>query len=232
MGGHDAESGDDPPDAEDPADGSSANAPSLAGADPVEVPDDPTPEDLDRAALDVKAEGKQFAAAALRDKNATAALLKYIDSDLADPGFVMPYFEDPHGTVTYLAGIVQLRRLAQDTRQRKTLTGRVTSFAAMWILAVLVIVVLVGATSFHLPEAVLVTLLGTTTANVLGLTVIVLKGMYDREPPDFVRHLEATTPPPRRREAVPTPQPDGEPPPEPPSVSEQPVPHDQKPSAS
>lgn len=48
----------------------------------------------------------------------------------------------------------------------------------LWLLGVMAVLILIGAGVLTLDSTVIVTLLATTTANVLGLPLIVLKGIY------------------------------------------------------
>lgn len=72
----------------------------------------------------------------------------------------------------------QILRFSQDTKHRNTLVYWVMSVTCVWIVAVLVVVFLVGYRRMELSSSVLVTLLATTTANVLGLPLVVLRGLF------------------------------------------------------
>lgn len=69
-------------------------------------------------------------------------------------------------------------RFSQDTRFRKYLAIWVMWIVPVWLLAVIVILILCGIEIFSLKSNVLITLLATTTVNVLGLAYIVLKGLF------------------------------------------------------
>lgn len=69
-------------------------------------------------------------------------------------------------------------RYRQDTGFRKYFSIWVMIIAPAWLVATLVIVVLCGCSVLILPQSVINTLLATTTATVLGLAYIVLKGMF------------------------------------------------------
>ena len=69
-------------------------------------------------------------------------------------------------------------RYSQDTSYRKYLAVWVMVVTSLWLLAVMVVLILIGAGVLTLDSTVIVTLLATTTANVLGLPLIVLKGIY------------------------------------------------------
>jgi hypothetical protein len=70
------------------------------------------------------------------------------------------------------------RRYYEDTRHRGRLTRWVMWVVSLWLALVLLLVLLAGTRIISLSETVLVALLATTTANILGLAYIVLKGMF------------------------------------------------------
>lgn len=71
-------------------------------------------------------------------------------------------------------------RYKQDTGHRKKLVVWVRQVTSLWLFAVIVLLALHGANVLHFDTTVLVTLLATTTANVLGLALIVLKGLFPK----------------------------------------------------
>ncbi|WP_143257100.1 hypothetical protein [Alistipes onderdonkii] len=68
-------------------------------------------------------------------------------------------------------------RYYHDTIHRKHLICWVMWIIPVWLLAVLAITAFAGAVS----DTVKTTLLVTTTANVIGLALVVLKGMFSKE---------------------------------------------------
>lgn len=72
-------------------------------------------------------------------------------------------------------------RYRQDTKHRGLLTNWVIWTVSLWLLAVIVLVYLCADYTwfFSLSDEVMVALLVTTTANVLGLAFIVLKGLFN-----------------------------------------------------
>ena len=70
------------------------------------------------------------------------------------------------------------KRYGQDTRFRKYLTYWVMVIVPIWLFLVIVIVYLCSFGLCKLTDVQMSTLLATTTANVLGLAYIVLKGMF------------------------------------------------------
>lgn len=69
-------------------------------------------------------------------------------------------------------------RFSQDTRYRRYLANWVMFIVPTWLVCVVAIVVLCGFSVIRLGNEVIITLLATTTLNVLGLAYIVLKGIY------------------------------------------------------
>lgn len=68
-------------------------------------------------------------------------------------------------------------RYEADTNARKSLSLWTMVLITFWLCAVIIILVL-NSLWIHLSDKVLMMLLGTTTANVIGLAQIVLKGYY------------------------------------------------------
>ena len=69
-------------------------------------------------------------------------------------------------------------RYGQDTKYRSYLAIWVMWVVSVWLLCVIAIIGLCGFGTMHLDGTVLVTLLATTTVNVLGLAYIVLRGIF------------------------------------------------------
>lgn len=81
--------------------------------------------------------------------------------------------------VDYLSKDLQyLERFKQDTRQRKTLVVWMIIVVSVWLAAVLVFTVFGNVWCLKIDKQVLITLLATTTINVLGLANIILKGLF------------------------------------------------------
>lgn len=72
---------------------------------------------------------------------------------------------------------------SQNKQQRKDFAERIYSFAAIYMFGVFVILFLSGTetTNFKLSDNVLITLLGTTTANVIGILIIVVTYLFSRK---------------------------------------------------
>lgn len=69
-------------------------------------------------------------------------------------------------------------RYSQDTRYRKNLAIWVMWVVSLWLLFVLLIIASVPIFGLKMDKEVQMTLLATTTVNVLGLAYIVLKGIF------------------------------------------------------
>lgn len=70
------------------------------------------------------------------------------------------------------------KRFAEDTKHRKKLISWVKWVVSLWLIAVMTVLML-NNVWFRLEPSVLITLLTTTTVNILGLAYIVLKGLFD-----------------------------------------------------
>ena len=69
-------------------------------------------------------------------------------------------------------------RYKQDTIQRKELARWVQWLVSIWLGLIMVIIFFTGFNITNFDVTVIVTILATTTANVLGLSYIVLKGLF------------------------------------------------------
>ena len=71
---------------------------------------------------------------------------------------------------------------SQNRGQRKAFAERIFSFMCYYMFAVFFILFICGSPSrFNLSDTVLVTLLGTTTANVIGIFIIVVTYLFSRK---------------------------------------------------
>lgn len=67
----------------------------------------------------------------------------------------------------------------QDINMRKVYADHIFTLVSLYMFAVFFILILNGSpSSFHLSDTVLVTLLGTTTANVIGVLIVVAKYLF------------------------------------------------------
>lgn len=72
----------------------------------------------------------------------------------------------------------EIARFHSDTMDRKWLAKWTAVIVSTWLAGVLFTVVFNDLLKFCISEPVLITLLGTTTLNVLGLSLIVLRGHF------------------------------------------------------
>ena len=77
---------------------------------------------------------------------------------------------------------LKLRSLAQDIQHRELYAKRIFVFVCFWVAALLGIVTLQGwkPGGFELTDGVLIALIGGTTANVLGLFVVVANYLFPK----------------------------------------------------
>lgn len=77
---------------------------------------------------------------------------------------------------------LEIRNKAQDIAMRKRYADHIFSLVSIYMFAVFLILILSGSpSSFSMSDTVLVTLLGTTTANVIGVLVIVAKYLFPKK---------------------------------------------------
>lgn len=70
----------------------------------------------------------------------------------------------------------------KDTSQLRRHTGYwVMTVVSQWLFVVICLVILVGLKSLELNDSVIITLLGTTTVNIIGLPYVLLKGLYPQD---------------------------------------------------
>lgn len=75
----------------------------------------------------------------------------------------------------------QIKRFNDDTGHRACLVDWIKALIPMYLILVFFLLLLNGFTTlpFFLSDAVLIAILSTTTVNVIGLAVIVLKGLFN-----------------------------------------------------
>lgn len=74
----------------------------------------------------------------------------------------------------------QVLRFIQDTHQRSDLLCWVMVVISLWLFLVLVILFMLGCGCLHLSENIIITLLVTTTANILGMAYLVLGDLFPK----------------------------------------------------
>lgn len=72
-------------------------------------------------------------------------------------------------------------RYSRDTKYRRHLTQWVMHIVPIWLIGVFIIVCMCASKVWELTDIAFSALLTTTTANILGLAYIVLKGMFLKE---------------------------------------------------
>ena len=75
----------------------------------------------------------------------------------------------------------RLERYADTSSLRRRTAKWVMWSVSLWLAGVLVVLVCTGLGCFTLSNRVLIALLTTTTANILGLPLVVLRGLYPKE---------------------------------------------------
>lgn len=78
----------------------------------------------------------------------------------------------------------EVSRYKQDTKYRHSLIVWMIHAVSIWLFVVIVIVILNGTTALDVNDNVMITLLATTTANVLGLPTIILKDLFKGRLPE------------------------------------------------
>lgn len=73
---------------------------------------------------------------------------------------------------------LEVEKLGLDIKDRKWLAKWSACIVSGWLIFVIIILVTNNYCSLYLSDAVLITLLGTTTLNILGLSFIVLRGHF------------------------------------------------------
>jgi cytochrome c biogenesis protein CcdA len=70
----------------------------------------------------------------------------------------------------------------QDKAERKSYASTITAIVCLWLVFVAIVFVASGKGNLHYSDNVLITLLTTTTANVIGLFVIVANYLFKSKP--------------------------------------------------
>lgn len=74
----------------------------------------------------------------------------------------------------------ELKNCEQDRQQRKEFATKIYHFLCVYLFFVFLLILLSGASciKFELTEGVIITLLSTTTANVIGIFILVVKYLF------------------------------------------------------
>lgn len=75
----------------------------------------------------------------------------------------------------------RVNKINDDNNGRKRLTEVILSIVTVWMVLILATVWATGRNNLHLSDAVLITLIGTTTANIIALLVIVANYLFNKD---------------------------------------------------
>jgi len=75
----------------------------------------------------------------------------------------------------------ELMSMIQDREQRKTFADKIFTVTVIYIAVVLFILIACGFSRLQFSDTVLITLLSTTTANILSLLVIVFNHIFPKK---------------------------------------------------
>jgi hypothetical protein len=110
--------------------------------------------------------------------------------DIPDPALLEPDLEDKQKTAQEESLYkTRLRGLSQDIDERKKYAHRTFCLITCWLGGVFLLVLFQGfdgtATSqFYLDKTVLVTIISSTTASVLGIFIVVMHYLFPAKGPD------------------------------------------------
>ena len=76
--------------------------------------------------------------------------------------------------------VSELQDANQDRKERKRYALLSYILAAVWLVAIVTVVVLQGVGLFHLSDSVLITFISTNTASVIGVLVVVVRYLFPR----------------------------------------------------
>ena len=72
----------------------------------------------------------------------------------------------------------KIERYKADTKHRENLINWTKKIVSLWLIFVCFLLILNNFLNVKLDSSVLITLLGTTTLNILGLPFIILRGLF------------------------------------------------------
>lgn len=104
------------------------------------------------------------------------------NSELGELSKAVPgqYDVSPNSTLDDDERREHLRSMRQDTDERKSYADRLFKFLVIYMLLVFAVLLLQGFAflGFHLADAVIITLISTTTANIIAVFVFVVKYLF------------------------------------------------------
>lgn len=114
-------------------------------------------------------------------------LEKLLPSDEEEQEFV-DYYKPLYTTNREERDWIRTEGLADYLKMRRRYGNVILCLTFLWITAVLVVVFMQGYSTngFTLPDSVLMLLLGTTTANVIGLFIIVANYLFPKNARDLL----------------------------------------------
>ena len=104
-----------------------------------------------------------------------ASDFNWILDDVDPASAFSPNFQDPDKNDL---AVQKKERFEQDTKFRKHFSNWVMAIVPSWLLLTMVLMFFTGFNLTSFSDGAIVALLTTTTANVLGLAFIALKGMF------------------------------------------------------
>jgi len=89
-----------------------------------------------------------------------------------------------HLDLEYEAKLARLNNYMDEAKQRRKYALRIFILTCIWVTSILGLVLLQGFSwkGFHLSDSVLLAAIGTTTANIIGVFLIVTRYFFSREP--------------------------------------------------
>src|SRR5205085_2446664 len=75
----------------------------------------------------------------------------------------------------------QIRKFEDDNQSRKEFSRSIFTLTVIWIFLVLMIIIQCAGGKWHLDDSVLIALITTTTANVIGIFIIVANYLFNKE---------------------------------------------------
>ena len=75
----------------------------------------------------------------------------------------------------------QIRKFEDDNTGRREFSRSIFTVTVIWMFLVFMVVIQCANGKWHLPEAVLIALITTTTANVIGMFIIVANYLFNKE---------------------------------------------------
>ena len=115
-------------------------------------------------------------------------LEKLLPSDEEEQEVFVDYYNPLYTTNREERDWIRTKGLADYIKMRRRYGNVILCLTFLWITAVLVVVFMQGYSTngFTLPDSVLMLLLGTTTANVIGLFIIVANYLFPKNARDLL----------------------------------------------